>query len=396
MSPLPKVSFLLVDDKEENLLALSALLRRDDLELVCARSGREALELLLTRDFGLAILDVQMPEMDGFELAELMRGTLRTRHIPIIFLTADGFNKARRFRGYEAGAVDFLFKPVEPIVLKGKADVFCDLYRQRRELEAQRDELQAAMDENARLYAQLLELNGSLEDRVEERTRQLLEANEQLQGFTYSIAHDFRQHIRNINVNAQMILMEGGEEVEPWRTNLERVSHVAKLMSRMTEDLLAHARARTMKLTRDEVNVSELADEIGSSYRASFPRTRLEIEPGLRAFADRTLLRIVLENLIDNAFKYSQQANAPVVEVGREPGGFYVRDNGIGIDLAYADKLFMPFQRLSRDPEFIGTGMGLANVKRIVDRHQGCVKVTSPGPGRGATFAVRLEPALPH
>jgi two-component sensor histidine kinase len=135
------VSFLLVDDREENLLALEALLRRDNLLLLKARSGDEALELLLRHDVALALVDVQMPGLDGFELAELMRGNERTRHIPIIFVTAGSADGQRRFRGYEAGAVDFIQKPIETDVLRSKAGVFFDLYRQRQEITAQRDEL---------------------------------------------------------------------------------------------------------------------------------------------------------------------------------------------------------------------------------------------------------------
>src|SRR6202012_3485994 len=134
MNTIPKepVYFLLVDDLEENLLSLEALLRREGLILLKARSGHEALELLLKYEVALALLDVQMPGMDGFELAELMRGTERTSHVPIIFLTAGSADWQRRFRGYEAGAVDFLHKPIESDILRSKAKVFFDLYRQQQ------------------------------------------------------------------------------------------------------------------------------------------------------------------------------------------------------------------------------------------------------------------------
>ena len=143
MSP---VYFLLVDDLEENLLSLEALLRRDGLVLLKARSGDEALELLLQNDVALALVDVQMPGMNGFELAELMRGNERTRRVPIIFVTAGSADSQRRFRGYEAGAVDFIHKPIEADILRSKADVFFELYRQRQQIAAQRDELKAHSD----------------------------------------------------------------------------------------------------------------------------------------------------------------------------------------------------------------------------------------------------------
>src|SRR6201995_3884683 len=140
------VSFLLVDDLEENLLSLEALLRRDGLVVLKARSGDQALELLLKHDIALALIDVQMPGLNGFELAELMRGNERTRRITIIFVTAGNIDRQRRFRGYEAGAVDFIYKPIEADVLRSKVDVFVELYRQRQQIAAQRDELKAHAD----------------------------------------------------------------------------------------------------------------------------------------------------------------------------------------------------------------------------------------------------------
>lgn len=150
MDPVP---LLLVDDLEENLLALEALLRRDDIRLLKARSGDQALEFLLQHDVALALVDVQMPGLNGFELAELMRGNERTRRVPIIFVTAGSADSHRRFLGYEAGAVDFIQKPIETDILRSKVDVFFELYRQRQQLSEQRDELAAqahALQEAAR------------------------------------------------------------------------------------------------------------------------------------------------------------------------------------------------------------------------------------------------------
>jgi len=178
--PNDTVKFLLVDDLEENLLALEALLRRDGLELLEARSGPQALELLLVHDIALAIVDVQMPGMDGFELAELMRGTERTRRVPIIFVTAGVVDMQRSFRGYEAGAVDFLFKPIEPRILQSKAEVFFELYRQRQEVARQRDQLRVAAEA-------LRELNATLESKVVQRTAQLEQRASQLQKLTLEL-----------------------------------------------------------------------------------------------------------------------------------------------------------------------------------------------------------------
>ena len=385
MNMLPPSKLLIVDDMEENLLALEGLLRREGLEILKSSSGAGALELLLAQEVALAILDVQMPGMDGFELAELMRGSIRTQHIPIIFLTAGGLDDRRRFRGYEAGAVDFIYKPIEPIVLQGKVDVFLDLFHQRQEVIRQRDELRVAAEENARLYKEILLLSESLEERVQDRTAQLHEANEQLHGFTYSIAHDFRQYIRNVKLNADMVLVDMADSIGDCKEYLERISLNAKLMSRMTDDLLSYARMRNMTLRMEVIDLSGLAEEIAKDISFSYPSTGYKIAEGLKVSGDLTMFRIVLENLLDNAFKYSQHAEKPFVELGKDENGFFVRDNGIGLDMAYSDKLFLPFERLLPDSEYSGTGMGLANVRRILDRHEGRIWAES-SPDKGATF----------
>jgi len=166
MSGTDPINFLIVDDLEENLLSLAALLQRDGLVFLKARSGDEALELLLKNDVALALLDVQMPGMDGFALAEFMRGSERARHIPIIFLTAGTADTQRRFRGYEAGAVDFIQKPIEADILRSKAEVFFDLYQQRRQLQVQRDALEAGSQA-------LADAANRLEDQVRIRTAEL-------------------------------------------------------------------------------------------------------------------------------------------------------------------------------------------------------------------------------
>src|ERR1700742_3164985 len=182
MSTMRPVSFLLVDDLEENLLSLEALLRLDGLAILKARSGDEALELLLAHDVALALIDVQMPGLNGFELAELMRGNERTRRIPIIFVTAGTADRQRRFRGYEAGAVDFIQKPIEPDILRSKADVFFELYRQRQQIAAQRDEL-------------------------ESQANALEEAGRRKDEYLSMLTHDIAQH-RNARARQDVLLRE--------------------------------------------------------------------------------------------------------------------------------------------------------------------------------------------
>jgi two-component sensor histidine kinase len=218
---MKSVSFLLVDDLEENLLSLEALLRRDNLVLLKARSGDEALELLLHNDVALALIDVQMPGLNGFELAELMRGNERTRGIPIIFVTAGIADNQRRFRGYEAGAVDFIQKPIEADVLRSKADVFFELHRQRQQISAQRDEL-------------------------EKQAEALREAGRRKDEFLVTLTHDLTHH-QTARAQQDVLIRE--------------INHRIKNLFSVTTGLISlSARAYT--------NVEEFAEDLQSRLKA--------------------------------------------------------------------------------------------------------------------------------
>lgn len=208
------VQFLLVDDLEENLLALEALLQRDGLHCLKARSGEEALELLLVHDVALALLDVQMPGMNGFELAEFMRGNERARHIPIIFLTAGSADLQRRFRGYDAGAVDFIQKPIEADILRSKANVFFDLHEQRRQIVAQRDELAT--------LAQALQ-----------------GADRRKNEFLAILGHELRNPI--MALGAGLHLLERRDGTDAARTIRGQMDRHVRHVSRLVEDLLDQA-----------------------------------------------------------------------------------------------------------------------------------------------------------
>lgn len=221
MSPVP---FLLVDDLEDNLVSLEALLRRDDLLLLKARSGDEALELLLRHDVALALVDVQMPGLNGFELAELMRGNERTRRIPIIFVTAGSADNQRRFRGYEAGAVDFIQKPIEPDVLRSKAEVFLELYQQRQMIAAQRDELE--------LQAEALREAGRRKDE-----------------FLITLTHDIHRH-QHAREQQDMLLREINHRIKNlFAVTVGLIEFSAKAASSTTE-LAGDLRSRLQALAR--------------------------------------------------------------------------------------------------------------------------------------------------
>ena len=242
--PTP-VKCLIVDDRDENLLVLEALLRREDVVVLTAHSGAQALDLLLAHDVALALLDVQMPEMDGFTLAELMRGSERTRHVPIIFVTAGARDERRTFRGYESGAVDFLYKPIEPHILRNKADVFFQLYRQKQQIAHE------------------------LRDRTE-----TLRLNEM---FTAVLGHDLRNPLNAILTGA--LLLEHHSQDEVVRKTSSRMLSSAKRMSRMIEDMLDLARARLaggIPLKRERTDFAALVHRVILEHQAGAPDRRIE------------------------------------------------------------------------------------------------------------------------
>jgi PAS domain S-box-containing protein len=229
----------------------------------------------------------------------------------------------------------------------------------------------------------------ALEGEVRNRTEELMRSNEQLQGFTYSVAHDLRQQIRGISTNASLLISDVGDRLDDSSVGtLRNLVRNAKQLATLVDDLLAYARLIRQEVQYAPIDLSTMAWEIVEYLRQGGrcgEQVRFSIDPRLQVRGDPSMVRLVLENLIDNACKYSAGTREPLVEIGQEGGRIYVRDNGIGFDMQYAGKLFKPFERLHGTSEYSGTGIGLANVKRIVERHGG--NVSGEGhPGKGATF----------
>jgi signal transduction histidine kinase len=372
--PAPQpVKFLLVDDLDENLLALEALLRRDGLECLKARSGDEALELLLVHDVALALLDVQMPGMDGFELAEFLRGNERTRHVPIIFLTAGSADAQRRFRGYEAGAVDFLQKPIDAGILRSKSNVFFDLYEQRRQIIAQRDEL-ARLTEDLRL------------------------ADRRKNAFLGMVGHELRNPIMAFGAGLHLLKRRAGEETgAAVHAQMERqVGH----MTRLIEDLLDVARIDQGKIVL-RIERMNLAQAVDLAVELSRPQIdarghRLTIElPDAPVWlqADQARIAQVVSNLLSNAAKYTPEGGAIDLRVRREGAqvAIEVADTGLGIPPAMQGQVFDLFAQVERSGEQPdGLGIGLALVRQLVTLHGGSIALKESVVGKGSTFRVLL------
>jgi signal transduction histidine kinase len=385
------VYFLAVDDVEENLVALNALLKRDGLELLRARSGRDALELLLKYEVALALIDVQMPEMDGFELAELMRGTGRTQRVPIIFLTAGTADAQRRFRGYDAGAVDFLSKPIEPHILRSKANVFFDLYRQRQEVAAQRDELKTAAEEIARLLEESRRYASALQI-----------ADQRKDEFLAMLAHELRNPLAPIRSAVELLrLSAGGNGVGSEVTEIiaRQVGHMSRLIDGLL-DVARIARGR-IELRKTHCDLNRIARQTVDDYSLTFASAGVNLEVDLTnerlpVFGDQTRLTQVIGNLLHNASKFTAPGGRVTVATSRnEPkqsAVVSVTDSGAGIDPDSLTRIFEPFEQVGKslDSTQGGLGLGLAVAKGLVELQGGSIAAESDGLGKGARFIVTL------
>ena len=359
---LGHVKCLIVDDLDENLLALAALLRDDEVEVLQARSGAQALELLLLHDVALALIDVQMPEMDGFELAELMRGSERTRRVPIIFVTAGARDPQRIFRGYESGAVDFLFKPIETHILKSKAAVFFRLHRQAGQLARQLDE----RTETLKLH----------------------------EIFTGILGHDLRGPLSAIMMAAQILSKRPDESTQKVGARLVRS---ARWMGRMIEDMLDLTRTRLgggIAVDRRRIDLGELAERVVQERQVAAPERVIALMRAgdLTGDWDGDRLVQVLSNLVGNALAHGA-ADAPIeVHVdGTAPDAVaFSVANGGTIAADVLPHIFDPFRSGRRDSSRSeGLGLGLYIVQQIVRAHGGSVEVQSAA-GQPTLFRVTL------
>ena len=359
------VNILLVDDNTENLLALESILETPGYNLVRALSGQDALLALLGQDYAAIVLDVQMPGMSGIELAQIIRGRRKSQHIPILFLTAHGDESA--IAGYQAGAVDFLTKPLQPAVLRSKVAVFAELFRKSSALKAEVEERRQAEE-------RIGQLNKELSERIEE----LAAANAELEAFSYTVSHDLRAPLRQVSGFAA--LLEEGLNGRQTAKDSEYIGFIQDAVGRMgqlIDDLLGFSRVGRIELDRAVVDLTSVVEQVRETLAPALVGRDVQWNIGLlpEVEGDHAMLRQVFANLLDNALKFTRTRESAAIEIGaRREGGehvFFVRDNGVGFDARYADKLFGVFQRLHTRAEFEGTGIGLASVRRIIQRHNG-------------------------
>ena len=383
----------MVDDRDENLLALETILQNENYTLVKARSGKEALSILLNDvDFHLILLDVIMPIMNGFETAELIYNRERLVNIPIIFLTAMDI-EGNIYKGYQAGAIDYIRKPIIPDLLKVIVRAFVELSEKTRELVKQEKRLRVA-NESLELEIKERKLSEAKIKLLNESLQKRLEQVEFLDSFNSSISHDLISPLNSIIALTSLLqtMPIDGQVLELVNLIMKSSDRMAKLI----RDLLHFSRQAHEEISMTEVSMKDLVNEVIHDIALSMPLSKTEVIihdiPAVQG--DNNMLKQVWTNLISNAVKYSQKKENPRVEIGakQEQGKFvyFVMDNGAGFDMKNYNKLFEMFQRLHSEKEFNGTGIGLAIVKRIVDKHNGKIWAES-NPGKGSNFYFTLN-----
>ena len=370
---------LVVDDKADDLVVVEGVLRPLDVDVVTVSSGEEALRRLSGNDFALVLLDVHMPDLDGFETARRIKSTVRGRTTPIIFVTSlDG---DRALEGYGTGAVDYLVKPFDPIVLRSKVAAFVDLHRNARIIDDQRRQLAAHLEERNVAQASL-----------RAQAAELVRSNAELERFAFVAGHDLQEPLDVVAGLVELVGDRIGDDVDPeLATALEQAGTGLRAVRDHLDDLLAYAEAGTAELNVAPVPLDELVDEVLGDQAVTLEEIDALVtsDPLPTVDVDRWQLGLVMSNLISNAVRYRSERPLRIhVGLSRVEDDWVVSvaDNGLGIGEAEMATVFSAFG--PRDGASSG-GIGLALCRRILERHGGSVG-TSALPGHGTTVLVRL------
>ena len=403
---------LLVDDREDNLFSMETILEPDGYELVKANSGRQALKILLVEfDFALILMDVQMPNLNGFETAALIYEREKLKHIPIIFITANTYGEENVFKGYRTGAVDYIYKPINPDLLRAKVAVFIDLYKKNLQLVLQEEKLKLI---NKNLQNEIIERKAS-EEKIIELNKELInnidrleKANKELDRFAFMASHDLQEPLRKILTFSDRLYIKHRDQLDSdGKLNIERIQKAAERMQALIKDILTFSKLSVEKdlfvQTDLHLVVNEVWEELQNTVDEKKAQVKVAALPVIEA--NPGLIKPLFFNLIGNALKYAKKDVAPVINIDFEideneqillgaekPVKFcriFIKDNGIGFEQQYAGQIFQMFQRLHSQTDYEGTGIGLALCKQIVEKHKGYINALSTI-NEGATFIVSL------
>jgi signal transduction histidine kinase len=404
---------LIVDDKKENIIPLRKILELHSIESDAAESGEEALLKTLKNEYSLIIMDVQMPGMDGFEVAETLSGSKRTKDIPVLFLSAISKEKKYISRGYASGAVDYITKPVDPDLLMLKVKTFLKLYQQQKELKDTRDLLSNEIEIRKTAQHELMQANENLESKVAERTRELISknkelefSNHELQQFAWVASHDLKEPLRKIEIFIRIIQEKYLIDDTVANDYINRTIRSAERMRKLITDLLEYSRL-SADVVFEKADLNEILGEVLADFDYTIEQKKAIIEsdkmPTINGIPGQ--LRQVFQNILSNSLKFAKTDVPPVITIESQrivtrnfkspadsDGKFCritVTDNGIGFDENYLDKIFRIFQSLNDRNTYEGTGIGLAIVKKIIEKHNGLITAESQ-PDKGSRFIIIL------
>ncbi|MEO6732099.1 MAG: response regulator [Ferruginibacter sp.] len=403
---------LLVDDREDNLLSMEAILETGGYKLVKANSGRQALKILLAEfDFALILMDVKMPNLNGFETAALIYEREKLKHIPIIFITANTYGEENIFKGYRTGAVNYIYKPINPDLLRAKVGVFVDLYKKNQQLQLQEKRLIAI---NKSLQNEINDRKAS-EEKVIYLNKQLLKtidglekANKELDSFAFMASHDLQEPLRKIRTFSDQLYSKYKEQLDSDAVlNIQRIQKSAHRLQELIKDILTFSQFSVQKNLFIKTDLTVIVREVMDDLQSVIHEKNAKIELGKlhSLYVNPGLIKPLFFNLISNALKYAKKDKPPVIKIysehncGEKENGsstatqqycrIYIKDEGIGFDQQYAEQIFEMFQRLHSQSEYEGTGIGLALCKQVVEKHSGFINALSKV-NEGSTFIVSL------
>ena len=414
METFQKVKILVVDDREDNLLSIETILQDENYHIIKAKSGLAALKILLNQsDFMLILMDVNMPGMSGIDTAEMISQREKLRHIPIVFITAFDKDEEGIFEGYRMGAVDFIYKPIKPQLLRYKVGVFIQLFRQRNQLLDQQEQLRAI---NASLEREVKERQLS-ENKVQELNAQLVQRNQELNArneelaqFAYIASHDLQEPLRKITLYSDLLQQKLHGQIDPdVHGQLNKIIYSSNRMRELIRGILQFSANEYSSESFQLIDLNQVVHQVLLDMEEEIAKKEalIVVNPLPKVWGVPIQMNQLFQNLLNNSMKFGRIDRKLEVKIyveqfegdqiqelpDKKPLTNYhqilVQDNGIGFNIEHADSIFGVFKRLHSNKEYEGTGIGLSICKKIVNKHHGFIKAKGQL-NQGAKFIIVL------